>query len=420
MNFDTLYILSQNKDILTWKISVHNGGAASTVTTTSGTINGKQSANTYTVVRGKNLGKKNATTHFTQALQEAETIYNNKISKGYRSLKMLGLNNDITNTHLLLTRLDVARKDGFDNLKPMLCQPFKADKIKYPRYGQPKINGTRGFIKISTFDNGLFGIETKVSITSKEGLLFNIPHLEENETIKSFIQVVGEHIKPYDKTIEDVILDCELYVPHYTCAEIAGACKNDKNPINNKIIAILLDLAIDRIYQKNRLAIISEVHKVVSNLDNYNILGFPSLFTIDANVFYRVSNTKITCDKEAIVYRDKFIDEGYEGIVLRDANAFYKFGQRPSTIHKFKAKQSSEFTVLDIVLQDKRDLPKFVLKNDINNLTFELNASGKHNDQIEILNNKEDYIGYKVMVEFHERTKNGLPLHCIYIGLRNE
>ena len=195
MQFDTLYALSMDKDILIWKISVHNGGAASTVTTKSGTISGKETTHTYTVTKGKNLGKANATNHFTQAISEAESAYNNKISKGYRSLKMLGLNSDVANTHLLLTRLDSARKDSFGKLKPMLCQPFKPNKIKYPRYGQPKINGARGFIKLTTFDNGLFGKEVKVAITSKEGLLYNIPHLENNKTILSFIEKVADNFK---------------------------------------------------------------------------------------------------------------------------------------------------------------------------------------------------------------------------------
>lgn len=413
MQYDTLYTLNLQNGILVWKIRVHNGGAASTITTESGAFNGKLVSNTTTVLNGKNFGKKNATTHFTQALKEADAKYAEKIAKGYRSLKMLGLNPDVTDTHLLLTKLDSNKRDASGELKPMLCQPFKANKIKYPRVAQAKVNGARSFVRLTTFNHGLFGDETKLAFTSKDGLLFNIPHLEEDADIIALIGLVATKL---EIPIASVIIDTELYTADGKCTDIAGAARNANNPYNNQLFIVILDLAIADIPQHVRLKTISFISDSTKYGDNPLYPDFIRL----SNYVYRLKTTIIRSDIDATNIRNRYIENGMEGAVLRDINATYKFGQRPSVIHKYKIRLSGEFRILDIIPQELRpELPQFVLQNDKDSQTFELIGSGSHESQTEYLLNKDKYCGLYATVEYYERSKTGLPFHCVFINIRN-
>lgn len=415
MKLDTLYLLDMDGSILVWKIRVHNGGAASTVTSESGQLNGQLIPHTYTVLNGKNLGKANATTHFTQAIAEAESKYNDKIKKGYRSLAMLGLNADVTDTHVLLTRLDSNRKDTSGNLKPMLCQKFKANKLKYPVIGQPKINGIRTFVKMIELNHGLFGTEHRLGFTSREGLLYNIPHLENDENIVEYIKFLKD---TYPDT--EIILDGELYIDNKLCTDIAGAAKNKDNVNNSNLYFIMFDLAIPIKNQYDRILTMNTVFDNLYKTHECSTAPNKYLKYISKN-FARIKSKVIKSDEEARILRDDAISNSFEGCVLRDLNALYKFGQRPVTMVKYKLRESSEFRILDIISQNKRpELPQFILKNDLDNQIFELIGSGKHEDQEQYLNNKDSYIGKFAHIEYAERTKTNLPFHCVFIGIREK
>ena len=413
MKLDTLYLLDLDGSILVWKIRVHNGGAASTVTSESGQLNGQLKSHTYTVLHGKNLGKANATTHFTQAIAEAESKYAAKIKKGYRSLAMLGLNADVTDTHVLLTRLDSNRRDASGELKPMLCQKFKPNKLKYPVIGQPKINGVRAFVKMIELNHGLFGTEHRLGFTSREGLLYNIPHLENDKNILEYIKFLQDSYPDIE-----IILDGELYIDNKLCTDIAGAAKNKDNINNSNLYFIMFDLAISI---KNQYDRILTMNTVFDNLyKEHECISAPNTYLkfISKN-FARIKSKAIKSDEEARNLRDNALENGFEGCVLRDLNALYKFGQRPVTMVKYKLRDSSEFRILDIIPQDKRpELPQFILKNDLDSQTFELIGSGKHEDQEQFLINKDSYIGKFAHIEFGERTKTNLPFHCVFIGIR--
>ena len=118
----------------------------------------------------------------------------------------------------------------------------------------------------------------------------------------------------------------------------------------------------------------------------------------------------------AIGLRDKYISLGFEGLVIREKNSEYQFGgRRNNSMLKFKKKLDGLFTILDIVSEGikRANLGKFVLKNDINEETFECTYNAPHSVQEEILINKEKYIGKNVLVEFRERAGvKQVPFHA--------
>ena len=62
---------------------------------------------------------------------------------------------------------------------------------------------------------------------------------------------------------------------------------------------------------------------------------------------------------------------------------------------------------------------KFILRNDLNDSTFECIPKGTTTERLGYFANKESYIGNKVTAKFYERTINNIPFHANVIGLRN-
>ena len=118
---------------------------------------------------------------------------------------------------------------------------------------------------------------------------------------------------------------------------------------------------------------------------------------------------------EAISYRDKFIDIGFEGLVIRDNAASYQFGgKRNQSMMKFKRKEDGKFVIVDIIPEGKRiNLPKFICRNDINDELFEVTLNKPQSEQEVILIHKNNYINKLMLVEYRERSGiKEVPFHA--------
>lgn len=109
--------------IRVWQIRVKdNGDNTATIEVEFGQLEGKQQVSCDVVAEGKNLGRKNATTPFQQAMAEAYAEWSTKQNrKGY------ALSPDETR----------------DDYRPMLAQPFNKVAINYwdSAFGQIKYDG---------------------------------------------------------------------------------------------------------------------------------------------------------------------------------------------------------------------------------------------------------------------------------------
>ena len=116
----------------------------------------------------------------------------------------------------------------------------------------------------------------------------------------------------------------------------------------------------------------------------------------------------------AVHHRNIFIDEGFEGLILREANSEYQYGKRNLTMLKYKKSTDGIFEIIDIYPEGKTrsDIPMLLLRNDINSEEFEVHLSGSQDYQREVLANKDNYIGKNAFVEFGERSGvKKVPFH---------
>ena len=115
--------------------------------------------------------------------------------------------------------------------------------------------------------------------------------------------------------------------------------------------------------------------------------------------------------------RNLFIDLGFEGLIVRNPEAEYAFGKRNSSMFKYKKKLDGKFIIIDIK-EDKRGLPIYTLKNDINDETFECTINLPQDGQRKQLEMKQYLIGKTGLVEYRERSGvKEVPFHAKLIKI---
>lgn len=293
------------------------------------------------------------------------------------------------------------------NLKPMKCQPFKRGK-KYPRAAQPKLNGIRSVLAKEILEEGtgtLFNNTRSAAVLrSKSGFMYDLPHITNNVPNTLFDSIFGE-----------LALDGELYIHGVALNKINSAipmiydngtiAKSSRPELIPRVTFNIFDLAIEDVLQMDRLLEIGKLSTTLSKLGITNIQVLPYII---------VHN-----DEEALKVTNYYISLGYEGAVFRELDVEYKFGSRPMSIMKLKFSSDAEFEIVDVIPKDKEDTALFVLRNDINNETFECNPMGTYEERKEYLDNKEHYIGKMATVKFFERSGvKQCPFHANVVTVR--
>ncbi len=416
IQFPTLYSKNSNNKILEWIIKVDEYADDDTgvgdiykVSIYSGLYGTSMDniPNTFMVTSGKNLGKTNATTAKEQALKEATSKWQHKRERNhYRDLGDLSLHkySEFLQKELQ-EKLDTNKSiDGF--YIPMKCQKFwktatktkngvktkvKVPRINFPCGAQAKINGYRGTISVSFADN-------RVYVKSKNGVIYNIPHIE-----KAYFEFYSKLGKDY----YDLTFDGELYIEGEILSEITSAAASTVKGSGNLKTPLLkhyvFDIIAEDIRQIDRTA---QLKYLMENNTSSSIVHVETV---------RVENLE-----QALKLNEVYLQQGYEGTIFRDDNAFYQPGKRPKTIVKLKKRESAEFLIIDVIPDGKRpELGKFVCKNDLTDDIFEVTPEGTHTKRAEYLKNRENLIGKMLTVEFYERTIENKPFHAVGIVVRD-
>lgn len=299
--------------------------------------------------------------------------------------------------------------------KPMLCKNKKHINVDYDLdyIAQPKVNGLRCTIKIEqNRSNSFFATrDYKFRFTSREGIQYTVNHI--NELLhKKFDQ---ETLKLWmDLGIE---LDGEFYIPGYPINVINSAVKNKLNPLHKKVQFWLFDIVHPDMPQSARFTFIDETFDFPvksASLEDH---------MLNTDFLAKIERVGVYNDTEAEYLRDLYIDRGFEGIVMRMNNGQYQYGKKNKTMLKYKAEKEGEFVIVDVIPEgsSRSYIAKFVLQNDVNDETFMASINVPIAMSIEILKNRENYIGKMANVVYRERSGVfALPFHAKARIIRDE
>lgn len=343
-----------------------------------------------------------------------------KRKEGYKTLEDLYDNSPFdVNTDNLLHYLNTylpkfnTHEDG--KFIPMLCKTLEDNKpfTKGSYLGQWKINGERCIISMVK-DEGLFG-DYHLNYRSREGVDWTS---KLNYLDAIILPCIPDSLKQM-MLEEGVALDGELYLPGYGINEINSFIKNTEVPQHYKLQFWCYDICIEHMAAYKRQELLFE--SFLGYLPKGNMTKATHLN--NQNRFVLLPNTVVSDINEAILKRDLFISLGFEGLVIREHNSEYQFGgKRNNSMLKFKKKQDGLFTIIDIIPEGikRSHLPKFILRNDINDNTFECTINKPQNEQEQILVEKDKYLkgNYLAFVEYRERSGiTQVPFHAKVIKL---
>lgn len=316
------------------------------------------------IIVGKNIGKSNQTTPLQQAISEAQSIIAKKKKSGYSHNEQKQQEQEVAECPL-----------------PMLAKDYNKDsnKIVFPCYCQPKIDGVR-----AVFYKGNF--------YSRTGHQFH--HLEDfSVEIKT---MVGD---------KNLILDGELYSYHMTFEELVGLVKKQKKTDDDikKLQKDVVYLIFDVVDQESNF---EQRQKILNSLHNQTHI--------------KILET-ITCEKKEQVQNihDKYVSEGMEGLILRNNMGLYKAKYRSPDVQKYKNFQDGEYKIID--LSDGVGVEKgcviFELIT-IEGKKFRARPRGSHENRKEMFINGDKYIGKMATIRYQNLTQDGIPRFPVFIAIR--
>jgi DNA ligase-1 len=259
--------------------------------------------------------------------------------------------------------------------KPMLAHGYdkQAHKITFPAMVQPKLDGVR-------------------MLLGPDGTCLS-------RTGKKFSAEVLGHIVEEHEAHHDHWLDGELYSDDLTFEEIVSACRKQSGAPNVKIQYHVYDIVDPNKPFCERL----------SDLKRFK-----------GRRFTRVVKTLTVHDAEEVLeHHDTFVQEGYEGIMIRNKNSHYE-QKRSYHLQKMKNFQDDEFFISDIKEATGNDAGTAIVqcKNSHGDI-FWVRPRGTREYRAEILKQKDLFQGQLLTVRFQNLTDKGVPRFPVGIAVRN-
>jgi DNA ligase-1 len=355
-----------------WSIRVIDRDGHGVIETSHGYLGGKIQTNERVISAGKNIGKKNETSPFQQAVSEARAAWIKKKESGYTEA------DEEKSEEVVVTR----GKGIVDDVPlPMLAHEYqkRGKGFGFPCFVQPKLDGTRA---VGMPGKGIFSRLRKT-----------FPHME--HILAEMAQLPAE-----------LILDGELYTSELTFQEIVGLVKKETLKPGDaekqlKIKYHVYDLMNGRTFQERY----AELERLFQSRCFQHLVLVP---------------TK-SCSSESQMKEQHaaFVADGFEGIMLRSPTGAYKHS-RSADLLKYKEFFDAEYEVVGFKEGEgqEKGCVLWTCKTK-EGKTFHCRPRGTREDRVELFQNGSEYVGKKLTVRFQEETDDGLPRFPVGIAFRD-
>ena len=387
--FQTLYGIEKNGKIKVWNAVVEeNADGTATATIEYGKIDVKKQTAARIYTEGKNIGRKNETTPYTQCVQETERKWKDKKEKeGYTTEMPEGDRDtqpqkDAGNT--------VAASAGAGSvIYPMLAgkyEPQTAKKkrtdIQYPCFVQPKLDGLRCITYINSSGKGV------VAQSRTGGAFDSVGH-------------ITHELFPIFKAHPRVALDGELYTKDVPFETLAGIIKKKKlADADRELLKHVKYHIYDMIHLDNPEMPYIDRHQFVCKVLRDHSSPFLESVRTD---------TVKTVDE----FKEKFgefVANDYEGIMLRNVDSVYQQGFRSNDLQKYKEFQEEEYPIVGFDQGDGRDKGTVIWKCQTKEgRVFSVRPRGTNEHRQELFKNGKSYIGKQLTVIFQELSELNVP-----------
>jgi DNA ligase-1 len=255
---------------------------------------------------------------------------------------------------------------------PMLALKYQDRKhdIKYPCYVQPKLNGVR-----CIYQNGKF--------MSREGKEFT---------------TLG-HLVPELKKLGIDTPDGEVYIHGATFQDIVRQVKKDRG--TETLEYWIYDQVNDKTFQERNKWICKAFSPTYKHL-------------------HYVQTEIASNEAEVKKYHDRFVQEGFEGVIIRNMDGLYVPKHRSKDLQKYKEFIDEEFEIVGghegsgpdagtIVFEVKTKAGK----------VFSVRPRGTREVRSEWFKDLKNLVGLKLTVRYQNLSEDGIPIFPVGITVRD-
>lgn len=326
-------------------------------------------------------------------IQQAELEFNSIINKyknrGYKELSTLSnkkLNEiDPDDLNKLVSSI---KSDANGNKKPMLAKDYNNCQnsiLNKPMYCSKKLDGVRCMIKWDPQTNSVVTV-------SRGGKDYNVATANIRAELYDFF-----------KNNPEVILDGELYSHGQYLQTISGiARKQEWDDSCNILEYWIYDIADDTKIFTERLEFINDV--VFTEL-----VTCPKIKILQHEYTDNWNRVKIL--------HDRWVADGFEGLVARKPDKVYEFGKRTSTMIKVKEYKDDEFNIIDYKEGLREEDFCFICETK-EGKAFSAKPIGNKELKAWYIENINNIIGQKGKIKFFDYSSDLIPQQPIFQSVR--
>ena len=274
-------------------------------------------------------------------------------------------------------------------LLPMLAHPFTKRKhnINYPAIVQRKFDGVRCLVKLN--DDGT------VSLLSRKGKEF--PHLGHIRT----------EVERFNKN-PSLVLDGELYSDSLTFQVLVGLVKRVTLKEGNTEQMLEVSLRVYDCIDLDNEADFTDRYKTITEVTN------------GAKYLSLVENVHVDSEREIHECQAQFVEEGYEGAMVRNLAGSYAIGKRSANLQKVKTFLDDEFEIVGFSEAKGNDIGTVIwVCKTPNGDEFSVRPRGTRESKRVYFQNGNSYIGQQLTVRYQELTDEGIPRFPVGISIRD-
>jgi ATP-dependent DNA ligase len=409
-----LYGVEKNGKIKTWSANIYlkgvneqNGHAYATIE--HGQQDGKKQLTVRDYTEGKNIGKKNETTPLQQCIAETrkkwidkkekesyqETMPTMPISQQGQS-QQHDQDQSQSQSQSQSQHQPQEQKTSTKKYFPMLAQKFEPDSktakkhtITFPCFVQPKLDGLRCIM----YRDAATG---EIRRQSRTGTYFDT------------MAHIAESLAPLFAKYPGVVLDGELYTTEIPFEELAGLIKTKKlTPQDMEKLCVIeyhiYDMIDETAPYHARHDSIKKMFAQVAASTASSPHKLPPYIRL-------VETTVAKTQAEFKAEFSRFIEEGYEGIMLRNKMGMYRCNYRSHDLQKYKEFQEDEFRIVGFMEGDGRDKGTVIWVCETKEeKTFRVRPRGTIENRKKLFQEGEKYVGKMLTVIYQELTEEGKP-----------
>ena len=353
-----------------WSVEVRHQDGHGVIVTTHGYKDGKMQVSEKVITEGKNIGKKNQTSPFDQAVAEARTAWTKKRESSYAPIDKESDDEE------------VGRGKGIDDSVPlpMLAHDYnkRGKSIQFPCFVQKKFDGTRC---VGVPQKGLFSRNRK-----------SYPHM-------------SHIVEELNRLPPTMILDGELYSDTLTFQEIVGLVKRET-----------LKAGDEEKQQQIQFHVYDLINEMPYVQRYANLQMLFRRYKFKHLVLVKTEH----CESEEKMkeMHAQYVTDGYEGIMLRNKDGLYA-NNRSIHLQKYKEFFDMECDIVGFKEGEGAEAGCVIWICELDGKTFACRPRGTREEREELFEKGADFIGNQLTVRYQEKTDDGLLRFPVGIAIRN-